>query len=162
LSSTGDPQAAVTVLGVDTATYPTLHDLTLTAGTGFGGPEEPVALISQQLASHDGYTVGSPISVLGAGGQQDLRVVGILAGSGGGGTSGSGCADLLAATVSAAAGVTAIVGGIDPSSALVSGAVGLAITILAAIEPAVRAARITPFEALRARFDLPSVRRARL
>jgi putative ABC transport system permease protein len=297
-AGTGDPAAAVTVLGVDPVTYPSVHDLTLAAGSGFTASDEPVALVTRQLAEQDGYVVGSPISILGPGGEQQLRVVGILAGSGG--VSGSGrtvlvpitlarqvfqltgasrvdvrlepgadaatvarslasgmtepyvlsspadiaaglrassaafqgtaaliaaivlfvgtflivntlsmtvgerarevgllrmagatrrqvmrfvfsgalvlglfgsafgvilgaaFAYLLAATVSAATGVTAIVTGIDPGSAVMAGAVGLGITILAAIEPAVRAARISPFEALRARFDLPSVRRARL
>jgi putative ABC transport system permease protein len=297
-TSGGDPQAAVTVLGVDPVTYPQVHDLALTAGSGFTASDEPVALITQELASHDGYTVGSPITILGVGGEQQLRVVGILAGSGGvagsgrtvlvpiaiahtvfqlsgatrvdiqlapgadatavahalaermaepyvlsspadiaaglrasaasfqgtaaliaaivlfvgtfliintlsmtvgerarevgllrmagatrrqvirfvfsgalvlgvvgsalGVTIGSGFAYLLAATVSAATGVTAIVTGIDGPSAAMSGAVGLGITILAAIEPALRAARISPFEAMRARFDLPSVRATRL
>src|SRR5512143_2873862 len=40
-TATGDPQAAVTVLGVDPATYPTLHDLTLASGTGFGATDAP-------------------------------------------------------------------------------------------------------------------------
>jgi putative ABC transport system permease protein len=297
-TSNGDPQAAVTVLGVDPVTYPQVHDLTLTAGSGFTTSNEPVALVTQELASHDGYGIGSPITILGVGGEQQLRVVGILAGSGGvagsgrtvivpisvaqtvfqltgatrvdvqlaagadlasvehalaqrmtepyvlsspadiaaglrasaasfqgtaaliaaivlfvgtfliintlsmtvgerarevgllrmagatrrqiirfvlsgalvlgivgsalGVTLGSAFAYLLAATVSAATGVTAIVSGIDGPSALMSGAVGLGITILAAVEPALRAARISPFEAMRARFDLPSVRASRL
>ena len=297
-TATGDPQAAVTVLGVDPATYPALHDLTLVSGSGFPATDEPVALVSEELASHDGYVVGSPISILGAGGERQLRVVGILAGSAGvSGTGrvaivpiavarqvfaltgatridiqvapgvdpatvaarlaqrmaepyvlsspadiaaglrasaatfqgtaaliaaivlfvgtflivntlsmtvgerarevgllrmagstrgqvmrfvfagalvlgitgsafgvilGSAFAFVLAQTVSAATGVTAIVTGIDPPSALMAGAVGLGITILGAIEPALRAARISPFEAMRARFDLPSVRRSRL
>jgi len=297
-AATGDPEAAVTVLGVDPVTYPQVHDLALLSGSGFSGGDEPVALITEQLAEHDGYGIGSPITILGVGGQQQLRVVGILAGSGGvagsgrtilvpiavahqvfalGGATrvdievasgvdpvtvasrladrmaepyvisspadiaaglrasaasfqgtaaliaaivlfvgtflivntlsmtvgerarevgllrmagstrgqvirfvfagalvlgvfgsafgvilGSAFAYLLAQTVTAATGVTAIVTGIDPGSALVAGAVGIGITILAAIEPALRAARITPFEALRARFDLPSARRARL
>jgi putative ABC transport system permease protein len=297
-SQTGDPQAAVTVLGVNPATYPQVHDLALVAGSGFTPNNEPVALVTQELAEHDHYTVGSPITLLGGGGEQQLRVVGILAGSGGvagsgrtvlvpisiardvfqlsgatrvdirldpgadpgtvakaladqmkepyvlsspsdiaaglrasaasfqgtaaliaaivlfvgtflivntlsmtigerarevgllrmagstrgqvvrfvfsgavvlgvvgsglGVTIGSAFAYFLAATVSAATGVTAIVTSIDGPSALTSGAVGLGITILAAIEPALRAARISPFEAMRARFDLPSARAGRL
>ena len=297
-TTTGDPQAAVTVLGVDPTTYPEVHDLTLIAGSGFTGSAEPVALITDELAKHDGYTIGSPITLLGVGGQQQLRVVGILAGSGGvsgsgrtilvpitvartvfqlsgatrvdielapgadvaaveqslasrmtepyvlsspsdiaaglrasaatfqgtaaliaaivlfvgtfliintlsmtvgerarevgllrmagatrrqvirfvfsgalvlgvvgsalGVTIGSAFAYLLAATVSAATGVTAIVTTVDGPSAAMAALVGLGITILAAIEPALRAARISPFEALRARFDLPSVRATRL
>ena len=297
-TQTGDPQNAVTVLGVNPATYPQVHDLPLVAGVGFTNSTEPVALITEQLAQHDGYTVGSPITLLGAGGQQQLRVVGILSGSGGvagsertalvpiaiartifqlsgatrldielepganpatvqqslasrmtepyvlsspadigaglrasaasfqgtaaliaaivlfvgtflivntlsmtvgerarevgllrmagatrgqvirfvfsgalvlgvvgsalGVTLGTAFAYLLAATVSAATGVTAIVTSIDGPSAATSAVVGLGITVLAAIEPAMRAARISPFEAMRARFDLPSVRATRL
>jgi len=297
-AQTGDPQAAVTVLGVNPATYPQLHDLALVAGSGFSDNTEPIALVTQALADHDHYTVGSQIALLGVGGEQHLRVVGILAGSGGvagsgrtvlvpiaiardvfqltgatridikldpgadpgvvakaladrmtepyvlsspadiaaglrasaasfqgtaaliaaivlfvgtflivntlsmtigerarevgllrmagatrrqvvrfvfsgalvlgivgsalGVTLGSAFAYFLATTVSAATGVTAIVTGIDGPSALTSGVVGLGITILAAIEPALRAARIPPFEAMRARFDLPSARAGRL
>jgi putative ABC transport system permease protein len=293
----GTPPAAVTVLGVDPANYTAVHDLPLLAGTSLAAGE-PVALVSEGLATQDGYTVGSRIGVLGAGGEQDLTVVGIVATSGSAagagrtvvvpidvartafvldgatlvdlqvtpgtdpatvaaalatrmtepyvlsspadiarglrasaasfqGTAaliaaivlfvgtflivntlsmtvgerarevgllrmagatrgqvmrfvffgalllgivgsalgvilGSAFAFLLAGTVTSATGVTAIVSGIDPPSAGIAGAVGLGITVLAAIEPALRAARITPFEALRARFDLPSVRRARL
>ncbi len=40
--------------------------------------------------------------------------------------------------------------------------IGLAVTLAAAIEPARRAARIPPVEALKARLDLPAARRARL
>ncbi|HEY2915711.1 MAG TPA: FtsX-like permease family protein [Candidatus Limnocylindrales bacterium] len=297
-AQTGDPQSAVTVLGVNPATYPQVHDLTLVAGSGFTDSSEPIALVTQSLAEHDHYTIGSPITLLGVGGEQQLRVVGILAGSGGvagsgrtvlvpisiartvfqltgatrvdvqldpgadpatvakaladrmtepyvlsspadiaaglrasasafqgtaaliaaivlfvgtflivntlsmtvgerarevgllrmagstrgqvvrfifsgaivlgvvgsalGVTIGSAFAYLLATTVSAATGVSAIVTGIDGPSAITSGLVGLGITILAAIEPALRAARISPFEAMRARFDLPSARAGRL
>ncbi len=41
-------------------------------------------------------------------------------------------------------------------------AIGLAVTLAAALEPARRAGRISPVEALKARMDLPSARRARL
>jgi putative ABC transport system permease protein len=295
---TGDAAAAVTVLGIDPATYLQVHDLPLVAGTGLPDGDGPVALISQHLAQEDGYAVGSAISLFGPGDAPDLRVVGIVAGSGNVAGAGravivpievarqafsltgatqvdirlapghdgtavaqalagrltepyvlSSPADIarglrasaasfqetaaliaaivlfvgtflivntlsmtvgerarevgllrvagasrgqvmrfvfsgalilgivgsglglvlgavaavgLAGAVSVATGLTAIVSGLDPGSGATSAAVGLGITILAAIEPALRAARISPVEALRARFDLPGVRRARL
>jgi putative ABC transport system permease protein len=75
---------------------------------------------------------------------------------------GAGIAVLMAGAVSDATGLTANVTTIDPGGALVAAAVGIGITILAAIEPALGAARISPVEALRARLDLPSLRRGRL
>src|SRR3954471_11136136 len=96
-AGTADPAAAVTVLGIDPASYPTVHDLTLAAGSGFTASDEPVALITKQLAEQDGYVVGSPITVLGAGGEQQLRVVGILTGSGG--VAGSGRTVLIPLTI---------------------------------------------------------------
>ncbi|MBF8290431.1 MAG: hypothetical protein HW391_1399 [Chloroflexi bacterium] len=68
---------------------------------------------------------------------------------------------LTAGSVRAITGFPAEVSGIDPGSLLTAFAVGLAITIAGAIEPAVRAARISPVEALRARLDLPGIRRGR-
>ncbi len=46
--------------------------------------------------------------------------------------------------------------------AVIAVAVGILVTLAAALEPARRAARIAPVEALRARLDLPAARRARL
>lgn len=298
-TSTGNPAAAVTVLGIDPGTYGVIHDLPLAAGSGLtAGGDGAEALISQRLADQDGFRLGSTITILGSGGERDVTVVGIVAGSGavaGSGRTlfmlrtaanavfatagatrvdlevapgtdpqtvaaalagrmtepyvlsspadiarglrasassfestaaliaaivlfvgtflivntlsmtigerarevgllrlagatrgqvmrfvfsgalvlgvlgsalgvalGAAAALLMAGAVSAASGLTALVTGLDPRSALTAGLVGLGITVLAAIEPALRAARITPVEALRARFDLPAVRRARL
>jgi putative ABC transport system permease protein len=52
-----------------------------------------------------------------------------------------------------------VVTGNDVIAAL---AIGLVVTLAAAIEPARRAGRISPVEALKARLDLPTARRARL
>lgn len=291
------PADAVTVLGVDPGTYVHVHDLPLVSGSGLEGRDEPVALVSEQLAASDGYGVGSRITLLGAGGLTELRVVGIIPGFGpvagtgrtvvtpievaraafglrgatrmdltlaphalgpvasslatsmtepyvlaspadiagtlrassaafqgtaaivaaivlfvgaflivntlsmtvgerarevgllraAGATRaqlarfvltgalvlgvfgavfgvalGAVLALLLSGAVSAATGLSATIAGLDPGGAATAGAVGIGITILAAIEPALTAARIAPVEALRNRFDLPNVRRGRL
>jgi putative ABC transport system permease protein len=69
---------------------------------------------------------------------------------------------LMAGSVRALTGFPAEVAGQDPGSLFIAFVIGVAITIAGAIEPALRAARISPVEALRARLDLPGVRRARL
>jgi putative ABC transport system permease protein len=51
---------------------------------------------------------------------------------------------------------------IPPDVVVVAFLVGIGVTIAAAVEPARRAGRIQPVEALKARLDLPQVRRARL
>lgn len=69
---------------------------------------------------------------------------------------------VMAGTVRLVTGFPAEVAGLDAGSLLIGLLVGVAITIAGAIEPAIRAARISPVEALRARLDLPGIRRARL
>lgn len=293
----GEPVDAVTVLGIDPASYARLHDLPLTAGAALEDSAEPVALITSQLATEDGYTIGGKLSLLGAGGIVDLRIIGVVAGSGpvpGNGRTivvpidiaratlglpgatrvdlhltpgsfakvtaaleatlvepyvlaspadlagslrassasfqgtaaliaaivlfvgaflivntlsmtvgerarevgllraagathaqlsrfvfsgalllgglgaaigallGAGLSVVMADAVGRATGVIPDVSRIDVGGILTSAAVGIAITILAAIEPALAAAQISPIEALRARLDIPSVRRGRL
>jgi putative ABC transport system permease protein len=291
------PVDAVTVLGIDPGTYSRLHDLPLTAGAALEDTTEPVALITSGLAAEDGYTIGGKLSLLGAGGIVDLRIIGIVAGSGpvpGNGRTvvvpidvarttlglvgatrvdlhlapgsfakvtsalestlvepyvlaspadlagslrassasfqgtaalvaaivlfvgaflivntlsmtvgerarevgllraagatraqlsrfvfsgalllgglgavigallGAGLSVVMADAVARATGVTPDVSRIDVAGIVTSVAVGIAITILAAIEPALAAAQISPVEALRARLDIPNVRRGRL
>jgi len=72
----------VTVLGIDPALDPRLHALTLTAGEALADPAARSALISERLATQDDLTVGSPITIEGAGDRVSYRVVGILAGDG--------------------------------------------------------------------------------
>ncbi len=288
---------AITVLGIDPTSYLRLHDLPLAAGTMLDRTDEQVALISQELADQDGYGLGSRMSILGAGGLTELRVVGILPGfgpiagtgrsaiipidvaraafsvkgashvdlqlapgsldqvtsrlamsmteqyvlasprdiatglrassatfqgtaalvaaivlfvgaflivntlsmtvgerarevgllraagatrtqlsrfvfsgalvlgaigAGLGVVAGWGMAVLMAGAVSDATGLSAAIDAVDPAAALTAALVGIGITILAAIEPALAAAHISPVEALRARLDLPPVRRGRL
>lgn len=81
-AAAGGAADAVTILGVDPATYPRIHDLPLAAGSGLAAADEPVALVTEELAASDGYTLGSRLSVLGPNGPTELRVVGILPGSG--------------------------------------------------------------------------------
>lgn len=75
---------------------------------------------------------------------------------------GAGLGALMAGSVRALTGFTAAVEGLSPASLALAFLVGIGVTVAAAIEPALRAARISPIEALRARLDLPTARRARL
>ncbi|HXG26783.1 MAG TPA: FtsX-like permease family protein [Candidatus Binatia bacterium] len=296
-SPTGDTADAVTVLGIDPESYLRLHDLDVVAGTFLDDASSRVALVSEELAASDGYVVGSTLTLLGAGGLTELRVVGIVPGFGpvagtgrtvvvgidvarsafglegatrvdlalapgsmdmvtaglessmaepyvlaspadiarnlrassaafqgtaalvaaivlfvgaflivntlsmtvgerarevgllraAGATRGqmswfvfsgalalgtvgaalgiglgAALAVLLADAVSDATGLTATIDKLDLDGALTAAAVGIGITVLAAIEPALSAARISPLEALRNRHDLPNVRRGRL
>ena len=72
----------VTVLGIDPTVDGRLHDLSLVAGSALTDPDEHSALITEHLAAQDGLTVGSPISMQGAGDRIAYRVVGIVAGDG--------------------------------------------------------------------------------
>ena len=293
----GGTAEAVTVLGIEPASYTRLHDLEIVAGASLGAPTEPVVLISEALAAQDGYALGGKFTLLGAGGFTELRIVGIVAGVGPlpgpgrtvivpidvarttfglegatrvdlhlapgalsdvashletrmfepyvlaspgdlarslrassasfqgtaalvaaivlfvgaflivntlsmtvgerarevgllraagatraqlsrfvfsgalllgtigaviGAFAGIGLAALMAGAVADATGLTPDLSHVDVPGALTAAAVGIGITILAAIEPALAAARISPVEALRARLDLPSVRRGRI
>ncbi|HEX3264698.1 MAG TPA: FtsX-like permease family protein [Candidatus Limnocylindrales bacterium] len=85
-----------------------------------------------------------------------------MVGAGAGVIIGAVLAFAMSGPVSQATGLTATISQLDLPGALTAGAVGLGITLLAAVEPALTAARISPVEALRNRFDLPNVRRGRL
>lgn len=69
---------------------------------------------------------------------------------------------LVASSVSALTGFAARVEGLNLDSLTLAFLVGFSITIAAAIEPALRASRIPPVEALRAQLDVTGVRRGRL
>lgn len=84
-----------------------------------------------------------------------------VAGSIGGVILGTILADLMDRAVSEATGLSASVSSIDVRGAVTSIALGIVVTIMAAIQPALAAARVSPVEALRARFDLPGLRRGR-
>lgn len=74
--------AAVTIVGIDPAREPQVHDLSLAEGFGLTSADEPSALITRRLAAEDGLALGSELTVQGAGGTAAYRVVGILAGDG--------------------------------------------------------------------------------
>jgi len=70
---------SVTVLGVDPDVEPRLHDRRLTQGRPLAGSTEPAALVSARLAADDGLSVGSTLTVLGAGEPARYQVIGVLA-----------------------------------------------------------------------------------
>jgi putative ABC transport system permease protein len=72
----------VTVLGIDPTVDGQLHDLALVDGTPLRDPAEQSALITERLAAQDGLTVGSPLTMQGAGDGITYRVVGIIRGDG--------------------------------------------------------------------------------
>lgn len=78
----GGAADAVTVLGIDPASYLRLHDLPLIAGNQLDGINEPVALVTEELSTQDGYALGSKLTLFGIDGLIELRVVGILPGFG--------------------------------------------------------------------------------
>jgi putative ABC transport system permease protein len=75
---------------------------------------------------------------------------------------GAGLGMALSGSVRAVTGFPAAIDGLSREGLGIAFLVGIAITIAAAIEPAVRAARTSPVEALRARLDVPTARRGRL
>src|SRR5262245_4494728 len=78
----GGASDAITILGIDPTSYLRLHDVPLAAGTMLDRTDEPVALVSQELADEDGYALGSRLSLLGAGGLTVLGVGCLLDGFG--------------------------------------------------------------------------------
>ena len=82
LAAGGGAPPPVTVLGIDPTVDGRLHTLSLVAGSALTDPDEHSALITEHLAAQDGLTLGSPISMEGAGDRIAYRVVGIVAGDG--------------------------------------------------------------------------------
>ncbi|MBI2763789.1 MAG: ABC transporter permease [Chloroflexi bacterium] len=75
---------------------------------------------------------------------------------------GFGLSVLVAGSVRALSGFAAPVEGLDVASLVIALIVGLVVTVAAAFEPAIRASRIAPVEAMRAPLDVSAVRRGRL
>ncbi len=80
----------VTVVGIDPAVEPQVHDLTLAAGEPLPADGEDAALVSATLARDDGLGLGDPIGIQGLDAPVHLRIVGILAGYGGVAAGGAG------------------------------------------------------------------------
>ena len=82
----GAPLTPVTVLGIDPAADPAVHDLSLAAGSRLAQPGEPSALITERLARAEGIGLGGEIAIDGSPSatpdQLRFRVIGILAGDG--------------------------------------------------------------------------------
>jgi putative ABC transport system permease protein len=72
----------ITVLGIDPATYPELHDVDLAAGSAFETVDAAGALITERLAGETGLALGGSIALQGADGPRTESIVGILAGDG--------------------------------------------------------------------------------
>ena len=73
--------APLTVVGIERAADPAIHERPLAAGAPLGTGDDHGALISADLARDDGLALGSTITLLGdpAAAPTDFRVVGILA-----------------------------------------------------------------------------------
>jgi putative ABC transport system permease protein len=87
-----------------------------------------------------------------------IGIVGSVLGIGLGAALASGIAAWVRTVGSVPLGAPVVAGG----DALTAVVIGIVVTLAAAIEPARRAGRISPVEALKARMDLPTARRARL
>jgi putative ABC transport system permease protein len=77
-----DVQPPVTVLAIDPVADPVLHDIA--GAAALKGPGAPTALVSEHLATADGLTVGSKITIQGIGdpGPSTVTIAGILPGNG--------------------------------------------------------------------------------
>ena len=83
--SVDDPNAVpapVTALGIDPAREPAVRDVVLAAGRPLSAPNALEALVTQTLAAANGTALGGTITFQALAGPVDLKVVGILAGSG--------------------------------------------------------------------------------
>lgn len=72
----------VTVLGIDPELDALVHDVAIVAGSPLLRADEASAVISERLALADGLSLGSEVTVDGAGASERFRVVGIAAGDG--------------------------------------------------------------------------------
>lgn len=75
--------APVTVLGIDPASEPLLHDMRLTSGSLLAAGDRDTALVTQSLAADQGLIVGGSVTLNGGTlGPQTYRIAGIVAGDG--------------------------------------------------------------------------------
>lgn len=81
-SDQGRSLGAVTLVGVDPAADRALHDEALTAGTPLSTGDPAGVLVSATWAAAHGLTVGSPLTLVGGGGEHTFTVRGLLAASG--------------------------------------------------------------------------------
>jgi putative ABC transport system permease protein len=79
---------AVTIIGIDPVPYGKLHPLELVTGEPLARTDETSAIITQSLATSDGFRIGSELTVQGVTAPAHLRVIGIVAGPGPSATSG--------------------------------------------------------------------------
>lgn len=78
-----DPVTApVTVVGIDPAVDGEIHELNLAEGVALTRRDQPAAIVTERLASEDGYSMDSEITLQGSGDPEVYRIVGIVAGDG--------------------------------------------------------------------------------
>jgi putative ABC transport system permease protein len=77
-----DLPTPVTVVGIDPASEPGVHDLTLASGAPLERADEASVLVTPTLAREDGLSIGETIEIQGPGEPGAYRVIGILADDG--------------------------------------------------------------------------------
>ncbi|MEO8228624.1 MAG: FtsX-like permease family protein [Chloroflexota bacterium] len=75
-------QRPVTVLGIDPATYPELHDLHVVTGVGLSDAGSVGALVTERMAREAGLILGSRIALQGTGEPGVEPIIGIVSGDG--------------------------------------------------------------------------------
>ncbi|MEK6720392.1 MAG: FtsX-like permease family protein [Chloroflexota bacterium] len=74
--------APVSVLGIEPDVDASVHALRLAEGAAIDRPDAPTALITERLATEDGYGIGGEVTIQALGDSETFRIVGIIDGDG--------------------------------------------------------------------------------